>query len=59
MFFPWRLSEEFQGPVYQYTVGYLLVAGLLFAWGGLLQSQGVRPIENDEVLLTGDHTDEA
>jgi AGZA family xanthine/uracil permease-like MFS transporter len=59
LFFPWQLGEEFQRPVYQYTVGYLLVAALMFAWDALLQSQGVRPIENDEILLTGDHTDGA
>ena len=59
LFFPWQLGVESQRLVYQYTLGYLLVAALLFAWGWLLQSQGVRPIENDETLLPGDHTDAA
>lgn len=59
LFFPWQLPSEFQPLVYQYTLGYLLVAGLLLAWGQLLKSQGVRPIDNDETLLPGDHTDAA
>lgn len=47
MFLPWRLSGEFQAPVFQYSLGYLLVAGLLFAWGQLLTAQGIRPIDSD------------
>ena len=52
--FPWQLSEASQHHVYQYTLGYLAVSILLFAWGWLLQSQGVRPIEIDEAL-PGEH----
>jgi adenine/guanine/hypoxanthine permease len=59
IFLPWQLSVEESRHVYQFMLGYLLVAALLFAWGWLLQSQGVRPIENDEALLPGDHTDAA
>jgi adenine/guanine/hypoxanthine permease len=59
LFLPWALSAESQRSVYQYTLGYLLVAALLFAWGWLLQSQGVRPIDNDTMLAPGDHSDAA
>ena len=59
LFFPWQLGAESQRYVYQYTLGYLLVAALLFTWGLFLQSQGIRPIDGDEVLLPGDHTDAA
>jgi len=48
LFLPWQLSVTSQRRVYQYMLGYLLVAALLFAWGWLLQAQGVRPIENDQ-----------
>lgn len=47
MFLPWRLSGEFQALVLQYSLGYLLVAVLLFAWGQLLTAQGIRPIDSD------------
>jgi hypothetical protein len=46
--FPWQLPKELQHFVYQYMLGYLAVAALLFAWGWLLQLQGVKPIEIDE-----------
>jgi AGZA family xanthine/uracil permease-like MFS transporter len=59
MFLPWQLASEFQAPVYQYSLGYLLVAVLMFGWGELLRAQGVRAIENEELLLPGDHTDAA
>ena len=59
LFFPWQLDFESQRSVYQYMLGYLLVAVLLFAWGALLKSQGIRPIENDEPLLPGDHANAA
>jgi len=59
LFLPWQLDFESQRFVYQYMLGYLLVAVLLFAWGALLKSQGIRPIENDELLLPGDHSDAA
>ena len=51
LFLPWNLAPEFQRYVYQYMLGYLLVAALLFAWGWLLQAQGVRPIDSDEPAL--------
>jgi len=47
MFLPWLLPSEVQGPVLQYSMGYLLVAVLLFAWGQFLAAQGIRPIETD------------
>jgi AGZA family xanthine/uracil permease-like MFS transporter len=59
LYLPWQLDAESQRYVYQYVVGYILTAVLLIAWGGLLHSQGVRPIENDESLHPGDHTDAA
>jgi AGZA family xanthine/uracil permease-like MFS transporter len=56
LFVPWLLSFESQRIVYQYTLGYLVVAGLLFAWGWLLQAQGVKPIESDnDNLAFGEH----
>ncbi len=48
LYFPWQLSAEMQRHVYQYTLGYLSSAVLLFAWGGLLRSQGVEPIADEE-----------
>jgi len=48
LFFPWQLSAEMQRHVHQYTLGYLCSAVLLFAWGGLLRSQGVEPIADEE-----------
>jgi adenine/guanine/hypoxanthine permease len=59
LFLPWQLSHYSQRLVYQYALGYLLVAVLLFAWGALLQSQRVPPIDNDESSVPGDHTDAA
>src|SRR5205823_354201 len=57
LFLPWRLEAANQPAVCQYTLGYLLVAVMLFVWGGFLKSQGMRPIFGDESLLPGDHTD--
>jgi len=45
--------------VFQYALGYAIAAGLLLAWGFVLQSQGAKPIDGDDVLLPGDHTDAA
>jgi AGZA family xanthine/uracil permease-like MFS transporter len=59
LYLPWHLDADSQHYVYQYVLGYLLTAVLLLAWGGLLQSQGVRPIDDDETLHPGDHTDAA
>jgi AGZA family xanthine/uracil permease-like MFS transporter len=59
LYLPWQLDADSQHYVYQYVLGYLLTAVLLLAWGGLLQSQGVRPIDDDETLHPGDHTDAA
>jgi AGZA family xanthine/uracil permease-like MFS transporter len=57
LFLPWQISAASQRYVYQYMLGYLLAAVLLFAWGWLLRAQGVRPLEGDEMLVPGDHTD--
>jgi AGZA family xanthine/uracil permease-like MFS transporter len=57
LYLPWQLEAASQRHVYQYVVGYALTAVLLMAWGALLQSQGVRPIDDDEPLHPGDHTD--
>jgi AGZA family xanthine/uracil permease-like MFS transporter len=47
MFFPWQVAEAVQHHVYSYAAGYGLVALMLFAWGCLLQSQGIQPVEED------------
>ncbi len=39
MFVPWKLPIEIQSPVIQYSLGYLLVAILLYAWGQLLSGE--------------------
>jgi adenine/guanine/hypoxanthine permease len=36
LFLPWQLTADLQRPVYQYAIGYMLVAALLFAWGSFL-----------------------
>lgn len=55
LFLPWHVEGEALRPVIQYTLGYALVAMLLLAWGGLLRSQGVQPIDDDSPKF-GDHT---
>jgi AGZA family xanthine/uracil permease-like MFS transporter len=37
LFLPWKLAAEFQAPVFQYAIGYVLVAVMLFAWSSLIQ----------------------
>jgi AGZA family xanthine/uracil permease-like MFS transporter len=59
MFLPWQLSTEFQRPVYQYALSYLLVAFLLFSWGAVVKPHVVHAVEGDDVLLPGDHSDDA
>jgi AGZA family xanthine/uracil permease-like MFS transporter len=59
MFLPWQLTAEFQRPVYQYTLGYLLVAVLLFVWARFVKPTLIHAVEGDDVLLPGDHTDDA
>jgi AGZA family xanthine/uracil permease-like MFS transporter len=59
MFLPWQLTPEFQRPVFQYTLGYLLVAILLFLWSSGVKPQMMHAVEGDDVLLPGDHTDDA
>jgi len=39
LFLPWQLAESSQRFVYQFALGYLLVAALLFAWGLLIQDR--------------------
>lgn len=58
MFLPWQLTAEFQRPVYQYTLGYLLVALLLFLWGTFAKPNVFHAVEGDDVLLPGDHSGE-
>jgi len=59
IFLPWQISAAAQRYVYQYMLGYLLAASLLFAWGWLLRAQNIQPLDGDDVLLPGDHTDAA
>lgn len=59
LFLPIGLTAEVQRPVFQYALGYTIAAALLFAWGFMLRSQGVKPLDGDDVLLPGDHTDAA
>jgi AGZA family xanthine/uracil permease-like MFS transporter len=59
MFLPWQLSTDFQAPVYQYALGYFLAAMLLFAWSFLVKPCVVQAVEGDDVLLPGDHSDDA
>jgi adenine/guanine/hypoxanthine permease len=59
IFVPWRLESTYQPAVYQYAAGYALAAGLLVAWGLFARIQGIRPIEVDDLLAPGDHTDAA
>jgi AGZA family xanthine/uracil permease-like MFS transporter len=59
MFLPWQLTAEFRRPVYQYTLGYFLVAVLLFLWGSVAKPDMMHAVEGDDVLLPGDHTDDA
>jgi adenine/guanine/hypoxanthine permease len=59
LFLPWQITADTQRFVFQYALGYLFVAALLFAWGCLLRSQGVQPLDGDDVLSSGDHTDAA
>jgi AGZA family xanthine/uracil permease-like MFS transporter len=49
MFFPWQLSAASQHFVYPFALGYLLSGILLFAWGWLLKSQGVSPVEESGI----------
>jgi AGZA family xanthine/uracil permease-like MFS transporter len=46
MFLPWQIEGDTLRYVVQFAAGYAAVALLLFAWGGLLKSQGVLPIED-------------
>jgi AGZA family xanthine/uracil permease-like MFS transporter len=57
LFLPWQLDATSQRLVYTFTLGYVLVAGLLFAWGCLLKARGIQPLFGDEILRPGDHTD--
>jgi AGZA family xanthine/uracil permease-like MFS transporter len=59
MFLPWQLTAEFQRPIYQYTLGYGLVAILLVTWGCFTKPNMMHAVEGDDVLLPGDHTDDA
>jgi AGZA family xanthine/uracil permease-like MFS transporter len=59
IFVPWQLDANYQSAVFQYASGYGLAAVLLLAWDVLATMKGVRPIEVDDVLVPGDHTDGA
>ena len=49
MFLPWRLEGELLQTVLEYTVGYLLSAAILFAWGVWAERQGIQPVVSDDV----------
>jgi len=49
LFLPSQLSGDAQRSVCQYAAGYAIAAALLFAWGLMLQSQGVKPLEGDDL----------
>jgi AGZA family xanthine/uracil permease-like MFS transporter len=40
MFFPWQIEDAYRDSVLRYTIGYLLVAGMMIAWGWWRQVQG-------------------
>ena len=47
MFLPWKLEALAKQQVYSYVVGYLAAAVVLYAWGYLLQFQGIAPISDE------------
>jgi AGZA family xanthine/uracil permease-like MFS transporter len=47
MFLPWDLEALPKRQVYSYVVGYLAAAVVLYAWGYLLQFQGIAPISDE------------
>jgi AGZA family xanthine/uracil permease-like MFS transporter len=49
--FGWKLPEKYLPLVAQYAGGYLIVAGLLFAWNAWLRNAGVRPIDSDDAFF--------
>jgi AGZA family xanthine/uracil permease-like MFS transporter len=51
LFLPWDIGSEPQRSVYQYALGYLLVAILMLAWGALLKDQGIQPTKNDQPAI--------
>jgi AGZA family xanthine/uracil permease-like MFS transporter len=59
LFLPWQLSPASQHFVYPYSLGYFLTALLLLAWGWLLHSQGIRPIDMDEAVPRQGATNDA
>jgi AGZA family xanthine/uracil permease-like MFS transporter len=54
MFLPWQITPEVQRHVFSYAVGYAVVAVILLAWGCLLHSQGVKPIEDEPHSANGE-----
>jgi AGZA family xanthine/uracil permease-like MFS transporter len=55
MYFPWQLEGDTLRHVLQFAAGYAAVAALLFAWGWLLKSQGVAPIEDPPPVHEAHH----
>jgi AGZA family xanthine/uracil permease-like MFS transporter len=51
LFLPIGLPVEVQRPVFQYALGYAIAAALLFVWGFMLRSQGVKPLDGDQLLF--------
>lgn len=49
MFLPWTLSGEALRVPLEYATGYLIIAGLLVAWGWWLDKQGIKPLEDDSM----------
>jgi AGZA family xanthine/uracil permease-like MFS transporter len=57
LFVPWEIAPLFSRLVYQYGLGYFLVALLLLGFGCLLRHRGEKPINGETALLPGAHTD--
>jgi AGZA family xanthine/uracil permease-like MFS transporter len=52
MFLPWKLPVDFQPPVYQFALGYLLTAILLCVWSANVKPSIVNSIDKVEFPLT-------
>lgn len=55
LYLPWQLSGEPLRAVLEFSVGYALVAVLLFAWGIWAQRQGLQPIYSDQAFTNTGH----
>ena len=50
MFLPWDLEALPKQQVYSFVAGYLAAAVVLYAWGYLLQLQGIAPISDEQAI---------